>query len=412
MNDHPAYEIQVSPFKIPGDIGSWRTISIRNDGDTPVSRPDVQALGQLDRSDLHAIVAEACDPDMRDAEKAHALFEFMKSNVVKWALPSLDAEQNPIKILNVHGYCNCGGFSITLAVLARAAGLKARNVHLPGHGVTEIWHDGAWHLYDSNLQVTYPKPNGELAGVEEVQNDLTLLDGIDHDFHAPCTFNLEGVREIYAKHQVWHPELPAEDELHSMAFDLLPGETIRWFRDERARFYPHQNEVFMVEPCGDYVAGGTLQIPGQTIRAQREGESFSQRFQRQVPWVIVGGRMYASGFRTPQDGQVQLLLHREETELNVGGILTERTDCEDSFSIVFDFTRALTLPPPAPVLYDLDLELVLFKVRPESELRFDNVRVELDLQRAPQTLPPTDLRDAELVYRDKSNERNVQVVVE
>jgi hypothetical protein len=40
------------------------------------------------------------------------------------------------------------------------------------------------------------------------------------------------------------------------------------------------------------------------------------------------------------------------------------------------------------------------------------VRVELDLQRAPQTLPPTDLRDAELVYRDKSNERNVQVVVE
>ena len=128
--------------------------------------------------------------------------------------------------------------------------------------------------------------------------------------------------------------------------------------------------------------------------------------------AIVGGRMYASGFRPPQDGQVQLLLHREETELNVGGILTERTDCEDSFEIIFDFTRALTLPPPAPVLYDLDLELVLFKVRPESELRFDNVRVELDLQRAPQTLPPTILEEAGLTYSDKSEERHLTITVE
>lgn len=406
------FEVQTSPFELPDDITSWRTISIYNGGDAPVSRPDVQAAGQIDRSDLDAIVAAVCKPGMNESGKAAALFEFMKANVVKWALPSLDAVQNPIKILNVHGYCNCGGFSITLAVLVRAAGLRARNVHLPGHGVTEIWHDDAWHLYDANLQVTYPKPDGSLASVEEVQNDLTLLDGVDHDFHAPITFNLEAVREIYGKQQTWHPDLPAEEELHSMDFDLLPGETMSWYRDERARFYPHQNEVYMVEPCPEYVAGGVLKIPGTAISAAREGESFSQGFQRQVPWAIVGGRMIASGFRTPDDGQVKLLLHREDRELNVGGILTERPDCEREFEIVFDFTRAVTLPPPAPVLYSLDLELVLYKVRPESELRFDDVRVELDLQRAPQTLPRTDLRDTVLVYRDRSQKRNVQVTVE
>ncbi|MDP6668209.1 MAG: hypothetical protein QF357_12580 [Dehalococcoidia bacterium] len=275
----------------------------------------------------------------------------------------------------------------------------------------EIWHDDAWHLYDSNLQVTYSKPDGQLASVEEVQNDLSLLDQADHDFHAPRGFNLEGVRSIYGQGQVWHPDPPSAD-MHSMDFELLPGETISWYYDERARFYPYQNEVFMVEPCPEHVAGGTLLVPGESMSAEHESESFSQRFRRHVPWAIVGGRLRASGFRTPGDGQVSLLLHREGRELTVGGILTERADCEESFEIVFDFANAAVRPPPDPVLFDLDLELILYKVRPESELRFENVMVELDLQRAPQTLPPHDLEGAELVYHDRSDERIISVMIE
>lgn len=88
--------------------------------------------------------------------------------------------------------------------------------------------------------------------------------------------------------------------------------------------------------------------------------------------------------------------------------------CKEAFEVVFDFSAAAVLPPPAPVLYDLDLELVLvlFKQRSESELRFNTVQVEIDLQRAPQTLPATELGQVEWVYRDKSELRSVTAVIE
>jgi len=407
-------EITESPQRIdvPDARRSWRRIIIRNDGPEPIPSPDVQAADQLDLNDLDAIVTHVCKPGMGEAEKAAALFGFLKDTVVKWALPNPDGSQNPMQILNVYGYCNCGGFSITLATLAAAAGLKTRNVHLPGHGVTEIQHDGAWHLYDSNLQATYPKSDGTLASVEEVQADLSLLERTEHDFHAPRTFNLDELKSIYGQCHALYLDPPAPEDLHQMNFALLPGETLAWSRDAWTRFYPYQNEVFMVEPPPHYCAGGTLRFDGGTLSADAPRKAYTLSWRRRLPWAILGGCVRLAGHRTSGDGQVSLVLKREDRELTVGGILTERRDCEGEFSVVFDFSRAAALPPPAPTLFELELELIIYKVRPESVLSLREIEIEIALQRAPQSLPPSDLKEVELFYRDDATRRRASVAIE
>jgi len=53
--------------------------------------------------------------------------------------------------------------------LGRYVGLEVRGWNLNGHCVSEIYYDKAWHLLDAAYVNYFPKPDGNIAGVEELK---------------------------------------------------------------------------------------------------------------------------------------------------------------------------------------------------------------------------------------------------
>ncbi|HPD16908.1 MAG TPA: hypothetical protein PLE19_18325 [Planctomycetota bacterium] len=79
-----------------------------------------------------------------------------------------DMVLDAIKMFNVYGYSMCGNAASHVQSLARAAGLEARGWTIQGHVVPEVLWDGKWHLLDASLINYFPKPDGDLASVEEI----------------------------------------------------------------------------------------------------------------------------------------------------------------------------------------------------------------------------------------------------
>ncbi len=110
---------------------------------------------------------------MSDREKALAVwtsvvkFQF-QDNPPHEFLQTEDAVLDPIKLFNVYGYAMCNNASAHLQALARCAGLPARGWTLHAHVVPEVFWDGKWHMLDASLITYFPKPDGDLAGVEEI----------------------------------------------------------------------------------------------------------------------------------------------------------------------------------------------------------------------------------------------------
>jgi hypothetical protein len=86
--------------------------------------------------------------------------------------------QDPIKIFNVYGYAFCSVTACDIEALARYAGLRARGWAINAHSVPEVEWDGAWHLLDASLINYFPKPDGTLAGVEEIM--AAIKEWYDH----------------------------------------------------------------------------------------------------------------------------------------------------------------------------------------------------------------------------------------
>jgi hypothetical protein len=111
--------------------------------------------------------------DMTDAEKALAVWETAVAFRHQDAPPNeyTQSEGNvhdAIKMFNVYGYNMCCCASATIEQLARYVGLEARGHGITAHSVPEVYYDGAWHLLDASLIAYYPKPDGQLASLEEM----------------------------------------------------------------------------------------------------------------------------------------------------------------------------------------------------------------------------------------------------
>ena len=110
---------------------------------------------------------------MSEREKALAVWETVVKFRHQNSPPNefLQGERNvhdPIKTFNVYGYGMCCCAASNIEALARYAGLQARGRIIRGHSVPEVFWDGAWHLLDASLINYFPKPDGTLAGVDEI----------------------------------------------------------------------------------------------------------------------------------------------------------------------------------------------------------------------------------------------------
>jgi hypothetical protein len=111
---------------------------------------------------------------MTDADRAKALWTAAVKYRHQTSPPNehLAADweaHDPVKIFNVYGYCMCCCCSSLIESLNRVDGRQARGRILNGHSVPEVFHDGAWHMYDCSLITLFPKPGGGvLASVDDI----------------------------------------------------------------------------------------------------------------------------------------------------------------------------------------------------------------------------------------------------
>lgn len=82
---------------------------------------------------------------------------------------------HPLVLLNSIGYGQCDDLAITLYFIWKELGFQSRVWDLGNHVVPEIYINNKWQMYDPSFQVFYFNRNNEIASVEELLNDSSLI---------------------------------------------------------------------------------------------------------------------------------------------------------------------------------------------------------------------------------------------
>jgi hypothetical protein len=239
-----------------------------------VYSPRVTLKGQVDSSDLPTLVhgiyeqAHAITP----RQKAEAIWRFFLTDgryvkpgfwyhIAGWAYEEPEGEVlDPLKLLNSYGFGLCYHIAPLLEAVYDAGGFEdARVWFLTGHTVAEVFFDGAYHYFDSDMMGYNAVGDGDprklpVASVHQIEQHGDIILG---KMKAPR--DVDATRVDYP----WYPadvreaaigglaELftTAQDNRlfpftryspgHGMEFTLRPGERlIRYFRpEEPALFY-------------------------------------------------------------------------------------------------------------------------------------------------------------------------------
>lgn len=166
------------PIGYAAFVQGWqpnRSVKIENIGQTDVKNPWLTVNGRGDWRTLDSIVAEATRGWTTPADKARAIWEFVRRR--RFHACTWDGEcSDALKALNVYGYTLCGNQARVIKDLWHAAGLETRRCYPIGHVVTEVFYDGAYHLLDSDEHVICLKrDNRTLASAEEIVRDHDLV---------------------------------------------------------------------------------------------------------------------------------------------------------------------------------------------------------------------------------------------
>jgi hypothetical protein len=119
---------------------------------------------------------------------------------------------DPIKLLNSYGFGLCYQVAPLLAATYEAGGFKdARVWFLTDHTVAEVFYDGAYHYFDSDLMGYNPVGKGPLR-----QRDVASVYQIEHDGNIIILKNMTGPKTSNPK-TVDHPWYPADVRVGDMA---------------------------------------------------------------------------------------------------------------------------------------------------------------------------------------------------
>jgi hypothetical protein len=128
-----------------------------------------------DVSSIEAWTASVIKPGMSDQDKAIAAFWTVVKHRHHDSAPleyaSLDSAnvRDAIKICNVYGYCTADSAQTAVMQLWRHLGFEARGWTVNRWGCApEVKYGGAWHMLDPGQICYYLKPDGTIAGVEEL----------------------------------------------------------------------------------------------------------------------------------------------------------------------------------------------------------------------------------------------------
>ncbi len=115
-------------------------------------------------------------PGMTDQEKAVAVWKSVVMFRHQEAPPNEFLEEDhphdPIKDFNVYGYGQCCCASANIEQLSRYAGMEARGWGITAHSVPEVKVGQQWCMLDASLVNYFKKPDGTIAGVEEINKSI------------------------------------------------------------------------------------------------------------------------------------------------------------------------------------------------------------------------------------------------
>ena len=235
-----------------------------------VYSPKVLLKGQPDASDLQAlaegIYAQAAAHTPR--ERAEAIWRFFLTDgrfvkpgfwyhIAGWAYEEPMGEVlDPVKLLNSYGFGLCYQIAPLLESVWKAGGFEdARVWFLTGHTVAEVFYEGAYHYYDSDMMGYNSVGRGSpkqlpVASVHQIEQDgniiLSKLKGpkeVDPDaVEAPWypadvrEAAIDGLADLFTTTaDNWLFPFERAPQGHSMSFELRPGERlIRYFEPEPA----------------------------------------------------------------------------------------------------------------------------------------------------------------------------------
>jgi hypothetical protein len=236
-----AYVVEVGGTLDPENLD----VTIENIGGTPVVNPRMTVKGLYDWYDVKSIVAEAAQGCSTEEEKAVALWEWVLYKRFQRS-PDDSSALHPVRALNGYGYGNCGHNSAWLKCLWKAAGLEARVQELWGHTVSEVYYDGAWHLFDGNGKVFYlDRDNRTVASLATLEHDRWLIERTIHVrdrwFRGPDPpeRNKEFANYIVSYKDNYEDSSYDEEiaKNYTMAMTLKPGEKlVRWWQPKLGKF--------------------------------------------------------------------------------------------------------------------------------------------------------------------------------
>jgi hypothetical protein len=238
-----------------------------------VYSPKVLRQGQIDSSSLAALAKGICEQAgaRTPREKAEAVWRFFLTDgrhvtpgfwyhIAGWAYEEPGGEVlDPLKLLNSYGFGLCYQIAPLLEAVYKAAGFEdARVWFLTGHTVTEVFYDGAYHHYDSDMLGYTTIGNGDpkkqpVASVSQIALDGSVLTGkllapnrvdqslVDSPWY-PADVNESAIGDLAAaftsQNDNWLFPPTRYAEGHRMEFVLRPGERlIRYFQPEEPKLY-------------------------------------------------------------------------------------------------------------------------------------------------------------------------------
>ena len=233
-----------------------------------VFSPVVLRQGQPDPTDLRRLASGICAnaKAVTPREKAEAIWRFFLTDgrfvkpgfwyhIAGWAYEEPRGEVlDPLKLLNSYGFGLCYHIAPLLEAVFDAAGFDDSRVwFLTGHTVAEVFYEGAYHYFDSDMMgyTTLghgPPQSSVVASVHQIERDGSLLTGklrssrqvnpelVDTPWYPADVREgaIEGMADLFTTTKDnWLYAFRRYPEGHTMNFVLRPGERmIRYFRPE------------------------------------------------------------------------------------------------------------------------------------------------------------------------------------
>ena len=204
-------------------------------------------------------------------EKAEAIWRFFLTDgrfvkpgfwyhIAGWSYEEpLGEVLDPVKLLNSYGFGLCYHIAPLLAAVWEAGGFEdARVWFLTGHTVAEVFYDGAYHYFDSDMMGYNPLGDGPLkqrpvASVHQIELDGKIITGklagpkradvanVDYPWY-PADVRENAIDDLAAlftsTQDNWLYAFRRYPSGHHMDFSLRPGERmIRFYRPEAGDAY-------------------------------------------------------------------------------------------------------------------------------------------------------------------------------